>query len=69
MPLIHKCKYPIVDPDPDMGKCIQNFTVKDWSVVGAWGSAGYAVGWYVNYPLVKWQYFNIIMYIPLQIHV
>jgi hypothetical protein len=46
MPLIHKPAYPVVDPDPDLGKTVGNFNLKDWAIVGAWSTAGYTAGWY-----------------------
>ena len=45
MPILHKTPYPVVDPDPSMGKAIANFNLNDWAVVGAWSSAGYLTGW------------------------
>lgn len=46
MPLISKPKYPVVDPDPSMGRTVSNFNLTDWRNVFLFTTGGYCTGFF-----------------------
>jgi hypothetical protein len=44
MPVLHKPKYPVVDPDPSFGRIVANFNLTDLAAVGAFTASGFAFG-------------------------
>eukprot|EP01041_Mallomonas_annulata_P006288 gene6288-12732_t len=46
MPMTNIPKYPVVDPQPEMGKVILNFHATDYLTLGGFASAGYLFGWF-----------------------
>jgi hypothetical protein len=48
MPITHIPKFPIVDPDPSLGKAISNFHLSDWLTVAAFAGSGYTYGFFAG---------------------
>ena len=46
MPTTHIAKYPIVDPNPTMGKTIYNFNFADYTHIAMFTLSGTTVGWF-----------------------
>jgi hypothetical protein len=44
MPLLHKPKYPVVDPDPTLERAVMNFSVFDVATIAGFTLAGYVTG-------------------------
>jgi hypothetical protein len=44
MPLLHKPKYPVIDPDPTMERAVMNFSVLDVATIAGFTLAGYVTG-------------------------
>ncbi len=46
MPVTHTPTYPVVDPDPSMGKAFANFRLKDYGAIGVATATGFCTGWF-----------------------
>ena len=46
MPYTHKPTFPVVDPDPSMGRCMSNFSFNDFSNIAIATATGYGFGWF-----------------------
>ena len=46
MPILHKPKYPVVDPDPSMGRTIGNFNLTDYRNLLGFTGAGFGFGFF-----------------------
>lgn len=46
MPITHIPKYPIVDPDPSIGRAIAHFNARDWLNVALFTSTGFTFAWF-----------------------
>lgn len=46
MPILHSPKFPVVDPDPSMGRVIGNFNFTDYRNVAAFTATGGLFGFF-----------------------
>ena len=63
MPITHIPKFPIVDPDPSVGKAISNFHLSDWLTVAAFAGSGYTYGFFAGMLMVSFFYINAVFLI------
>ena len=48
MPSFHIPKYPVVDPDPSIGKAIGNFNLTDYRNILSFTGSGYLTGFFIG---------------------
>ena len=48
MPGLHTPKYPVVDPDPSIGKAIGNFNLTDYRNIIAFTGSGFVTGFFIG---------------------
>ena len=48
MPSFHIAKYPVVDPDPSIGKAIGNFNLTDYRNIIAFTGSGFITGFFIG---------------------
>ena len=52
MPSFHIAKYPVVDPDPSIGKAIGNFNLTDYRNILSFTGSGYLTGFFIGIVLL-----------------
>ena len=52
MPSFHIPKYPVVDPDPSIGKAIGNFNLTDYRNILSFTGSGYLTGFFIGIVLL-----------------
>lgn len=48
MPSFHVPKYPVVDPDPSIGKAVGNFNLTDCRNILSFTGSGYLTGFFIG---------------------
>lgn len=68
MPVTNIPKYPVVDPNPEIGKTLMNFNFNDYTRMGAMTYGSYLLGWFgCKLSQIKWK--NTQYFVKFQLYI